>query len=422
MEASFGSAPAPGLAIDADSQPFVHDVAVASGSRWIPVARRGAAWPVPCVQGCRVRYRFDLMRAADTIDAPDTAIASGNVVFAPPSSWLLHPSRAPSGSEFEFYVSPGAGSHFITGVHRGGDGFEMDVDDMEDSSFAAFGPVHVGSVAAGDATIQVGIAPARLPLSDRDVFSWVHASTGAVAKYYLGHPPAHRALILVMKGSKGPTRGLTLGGGGPATLIRVGDGVTADNTRDDWVVTHELLHVNFPDLGWRHAWLMEGLATYVEPIARVRVGLVTPQKVWGDLVEGLPQGLPGPGDQGLEKTRTWGRTYWGGALFCLLADVEIRERTRNTRSLDTVLRAIGATGATNQNYWDISKVLEVGDRATGTHVLRDLYARLALSPGSADLGALFQKLGVRAAGKAVVFDDSAPDAKIRKAIVSPRSD
>ena len=61
-----------------------------------------------------------------------------------------------------------------------------------------------------------------------------------------------------------------------------------------------------------HHWIEEGLATYVEPIARARAGGLTPQKVWGDMVDAMPQGLPKPGDRGLDFTHTWGRTYWGG--------------------------------------------------------------------------------------------------------------
>ena len=98
---------------------------------------------------------------------------------------------------------------------------------------------------------------------------------------------------------------------------------------DDWVLTHEMVHLAFPSVPEEHHWIEEGSATYIEPIARARAGDLTPEKVWGDLVDGLPQGLPQPGDRGLDFTPTWGRTYWGGALFCLLADIEIRKRTAN---------------------------------------------------------------------------------------------
>jgi len=196
--------------------------------------------------------------------------------------------------------------------------------------------------------------------------------------------------------------------------------MTPESAREDWVVTHELLHANFPDLGRAHSWLSEGLATYLEPIIRARVGLVEETKVWRDMIDGMPQGLPQPGDRGLENTRTWGRTYWGGALFCLAADVELREKSGNRYSLDDVLLAIGKTGASDQDYWPIERVLEVAERATGSSVLSELFQRLAREPGTVDLPQLFSKLGVRARAGSVVFDEQAPLAKLRQSITARR--
>jgi hypothetical protein len=246
--------------------------------------------------------------------------------------------------------------------------------------------------------------------------AWIGDAVGAVASYYQGHLPATRTLVLLMHGGGHSTRGETLSGGGPAILVRASDDVTAANTRDDWVITHELLHANFPDLGRAHAWLSEGLATYIEPLARARVGLLEPANMWRDVIEGLPQGLPEAGDQGLERTHTWGRTYWGGALFCLVADITIRERTANRQSLDDVLRAIAATGADGETPWPIERVLEVGDGATGTRVLHELYQRLALAPGTVDLDQLFARLGVKLQNGAVAFDDHAPLAEMRRSL------
>ncbi len=271
---------------------------------------------------------------------------------------------------------------------------------------------------AGDTTVRLAVAPKNLGLSPEEAVAWVSRSAGAVANYYQGHLPARHALVVLMKGSGTSTRGETLGGGGPAVFVRASDLVNPATTPDDWIVTHELLHVNFPDLGRRHSWLSEGLATYVEPVARARVGLVNDAKFWGDLVEGLPQGLPEAGDEGLENTHTWGRTYWGGALYCLLADVTLRERTSNAHSLDDVLRGIAKTGDVDDVSWDIQQFLDAGQRATGTDVLRELYADLAEKPGTVDLAALFARLGVRAQKAGLSFDDSAPLAKIRRSITA----
>ncbi len=421
VEATFEPTRADAFAVD-DAMPFAKDVQIAAGATWTPAARRADAFVVPCAEGCRVRYHFALKEAADSIHDVDTAIRSGDIVFAPPSTWLLHPvSPGPLG-RFLLHVDAGAASRFVTGMGRDSQGgFVGKTDDLDDGAFSAFGPVHVGEVKVGGATLTVGVAPDRLPMSDAEVLAWVRASAGAVAAYYEDRLPARRALIFVMEGSGGPTRGKTLGPLGPAMLVRAGEGVTAKNTRDDWVVTHELLHVNFPYIGYDHAWLTEGLATYIEPIARARVGLIDAGKVWRDMIDGMPQGLPEKGDRGLENTPTWGRTYWGGGMFCLVADVTIREQTGNRKSLDDVLRAIGRTGATVQTDWTVGQVLDAGDAATGTRVLHDLYAKLALAPGVIDLDALWAKLGVRAEGASVAYDDHAPLAAIRRAITAPVS-
>jgi predicted metalloprotease with PDZ domain len=110
--------------------------------------------------------------------------------------------------------------------------------------------------------------------------------------------------------------------------------------RQDWIMTHEMFHLAFPTLDDRYLWMMEGLSDYLEPVARARAGQLTPQEVWREFVEGLPQGLPAAGDRGLDNTHTRERIYWGGNLYWLLADVQIREKTNNRHSVDDAIRAI----------------------------------------------------------------------------------
>jgi hypothetical protein len=413
------------FALDSDAAAFVGPVVVGHGAGWTVVPRSADAWLVPCSgeAGCRVRYRLALREACQKLAEADTAIAAGEVLIAPPSTWLLHPGTDVKDAEFELHVEPGPGARFVTALHAVAnrtDTYHARVAVLDDATYAAFGPLQVSEVPAGDTTVQLGVAPEGLPLTAAQARGWIADSAGALASFYQGHLPARHTLVLLAKGSGDDTRGLTLGGGGPGVFVRASDLVNAQTTRADWVVTHELIHANFPDLGREHSWFSEGLATYLEPIARARVGLLSEAKVWRDMVDGMPKGLPQAGDQGLELTHTWGRTYWGGALFCLLADVTLRERTGNQRSLDDVLLAIGKTAASDEDYWPLSRVLEMAQGATGTEVLRELYERLAQKPGTVDLNELFTRLGVRAQGASVVFDDTAPLAAIRHAIAARR--
>jgi predicted metalloprotease with PDZ domain len=179
-----------------------------------------------------------------------------------------------------------------------------------------------------------------------------------------------------------------------------------------------MVHLALPSLPDQHHWLEEGLATYVEPIARARAGILTPEQAWTDLVYGLPQGQPEAGDRGLDRTPTWGRTYWGGALFCLRADVAIRQRTGNRRGLEHALRAILAAGGSIDRDWNIDQVIEIGDQAVGVSVLRELYDEMGSKPVTVDLRSLWRELGIQRHGKTVIFDDSAPLANVRSAITA----
>jgi hypothetical protein len=248
---------------------------------------------------------------------------------------------------------------------------------------------------------------------------WAERSARAVSDYY-GRFPVSRLRLRIASSTGNRARdGTAYGWRGPLITIALGRDATTASLADDWLLTHEMVHLAFPSLPERHHWLEEGLATYVEPIAQARAGLLTPERIWYDFVVGLPQGQPQSGDRGLDGTPTWGRTYWGGALFYLRAEVLIRQRTGNRFGLEHCLRAILDAGGSIAHDWTVDQVLDVGDQAVGMPVLRELYEEMASRPVTVDLQALWQQLGIRRQGKTVTFDDLAPLASIRNAI-TPR--
>ena len=215
---------------------------------------------------------------------------------------------------------------------------------------------------------------------------------------------------------RGVRGGQTFGWNGPHIRISVGNASTAADFADDWMLTHEMIHLAFPSVAEEHHWIEEGLSTYVEPVARARIGHLTATKVWGDRIDGMPKGLPESGDRGLDHTPTWGRTYWGGALFCLLADIEIRKRTNNKKGLEDALRAILYAGGTIESDWQLTRALRIGDDATGVPVLSELYEKMKAAPVPVDLESLWKQLGVERKADRIEFNDSAPLATIRRAI------
>jgi hypothetical protein len=265
----------------------------------------------------------------------------------------------------------------------------------------------------------VGFAPSAFTLPRSAVIAWLEQSAKA-ASVYFGKFPVSSARILIVPASGGGVHGgASWGFGGAAIRLFVGSEVTDAELRDDWVAVHEMTHLAEPDIREPHLWLAEGTATYVEPIARVQAGQLSAETIWRDMVRDMPKGLPGPGDRGLDRTPTWGRTYWGGAIFCLLADIDIRKATGNKAGLQQALRGIVAAGGTIEYGWPIDRIFRVGDKATGTTVLADLYAKMGAKPYAPDLNALWRELGVSVKEGRVVFDDRAPLASIRRAITAP---
>jgi predicted metalloprotease with PDZ domain len=409
-----------GVRVDEAATAFVDRLEVADGATWRKQSVDDPRWDEACATRCTLRYHVRLRDLAKKAADLDVAIAAGGAIFSPPSTWLLRPSAVTPG-RYRFRMKTTAGARFATGIRAavgpGSEGaYEADTTTLEESAFAAFGALRVGHVA--DPAIEHAIAPG-VAIPDEAIGRWLRAEVSAIGSYF-GRPPNGHAMLFVAPGTSEMTGGKTLGGGGASIVVRLGTRVSARELMDDWVVAHELVHVAFPDLDRRYTWFSEGLATYVEPIARARAGLVTREKVWSEIVDGLPQGVPGPEDGGLDGATGWGRVYWGGALYFLLADIRIRERTKNARSLDDALRAVIATGGNVETMWPFAQVLEVGDRATGTTVMREVYDELGPARRDVDVHALLRRLGVRVEGGVLRFDDGAPLAAIRDRILAPR--
>jgi hypothetical protein len=258
-------------------------------------------------------------------------------------------------------------------------------------------------------------------VSNDALLNWIKRASAAVCTYYGKFPVPQLRLQVSVRGGEGVHHGVTYpSDSGGLIRISVGPGTTPSDLDSDWMLTHEMIHLAFPSMAEDHHWIEEGLSTYVEPIARVQAGQLSAASMWRDVTRDMPQGEPQEGDRGLDHTPTWGRTYWGGAMFCLMADVRIREQTRNRKGLQDALRGIVAAGGNITQDWEIEEAFAAGDKATGTHVLTDLYHEKRDQPAPVDLTVLWQKLGIqRASSGTVTFNEKAPLAKIRDTITSP---
>ena len=273
---------------------------------------------------------------------------------------------------------------------------------------------------AGKSTVEIAIADGPVDLGRPAVIDWIRKAVRAVETYYGRFPvPEARIEVQPVEGRQSIFNGVTFGRVPTLTRISVGSQVTQVKLDQDWVMTHELVHLAFPSVPRRQHWIEEGLSTYIEPLARVHLKQISEDVFWRDMIRDMPQGLPQEGDRGMDNTHTWGRTYWGGAIYCLQAEVAIRELTANKRGLQHALRGILDQVGSIQDEVELPAVLEAGDKATGTRVMTELYGRMKDQPEPMDLPELWKSLGVRWTNDQVTYDDKARLAVIRRAIVTP---
>lgn len=428
VEAWFPRGSLADLVVRHGAERFVDKVQVEDTNGWRDVPLRGAARHTPeCAEGCHVRYRFLLRDAADALRDVDMAVAWGDVVEASPSVWLLHPTLAPAGTRYRFHVRAPRPVIFATGIFAAEDGgpdtYEADASNIAVAPYGAFGPVRIHPVeAVSGAMLDVAVAPGAYRVTDEALVGWVARSARTMARF-LGCFPLERVMVLVVPtGGDQVRRGETMGDGGASIVVEVGERADDDALASDWVLPHEMAHLAVPSVSRKHHWIEEGIAVYVQPIARARAGELTAHEVWREFASGMPLGVPLHADSGLDETPNWARTYWGGATFCLMADLAIRKHTGNRLGFEDALRGLLASGGSVARIWGFDRLLDTADAWIGTPILRPMHDVMGRMPWTVDLSGLFRDLGVIVEGDDVVLVDDAPLASVRRAITEPLSD
>ena len=265
-----------------------------------------------------------------------------------------------------------------------------------------------------DAQIELQFTPGFDAAQRTRAQAWVLAAADVVSRYFGRFPVPQLELLLQGGDGAGVRNGASFGEPTLHVRVRVGHDTSAAQYRDDWVLVHEMVHLAVPRVPRAQAWLHEGIATYVEMLARAQAGLVDAVTVWRSWARQMPLGQPGSNDRGLDHTSTWGRVYWGGAMFCLLGDVRARQRGALARGLRQALQGVLAAGGDYRVAWSAERILATADAALGVTTMSELYRELKDRPVAVDLGALWQELGVDGER----LRDDAPLAAVRRAILA----
>lgn len=373
-------------------------------------------------------YRFDLSGFARSVNSTSVAVLRGNSVLATLGSWLLEPRGYDRVPAIDIRMTSGPGLVFATGLPKVGDAWRLIGTSVRFAGYTALGRVAYrelavpapGSLRPGqprtDAVLRVAILDGVSEGGRADLFDWVERTAEAEANYWQGFTATQALLgIVPVANKRGVGYGRTVSGGGATVMVEVGREVDRRLLFNDWVLTHELIHTGMPYIRGRGTWLMEGAATYVEPIIRARAGWKTEEQVWHEWVDNMPQGIAAL-STGLANA-SGRQNYWAGATFMLLADLAIRRASGGAKGLDDCLGGVLWSGLDGGQRASVADYAAACDRVTGTPAMSTLVDRHFTKAEPIDLAALWRELGVSMVGSRIVLDNSAPSAQWRKMIV-----
>ena len=197
---------------------------------------------------------------------------------------------------------------------------------------------------------------------------------------------------------------------------------------EDWTACHELSHMLLPFVSRKDRWLSEGLASYYQYLLLARSGTLSEKDAWQGFYDGIKRGENGTprgtssntlAEATLQGRGQTMRVYWSGAALMFLADTQLRAASNNEQSLDSALKSLQSCCMDGSKLWRADELFKRLDGLTGTRVFSSLYKEHVHSISFPDLSGTWEALGIRHRFNRVSFNDAAPQADIRKAIVTP---
>jgi len=256
---------------------------------------------------------------------------------------------------------------------------------------------------------------------------WLSAGADALTGVY-GRFPVDQVQVLIVplgRDSDPVPWGEVVRGGGDAVHLYVDGTRTLEELNANWVLCHELSHLLHPYVAAGGSWLPEGIASYYQNVLRARAGLITAQTAWRKLNAGFVRGLKQTtGERSLvNATRAmmrrgeYMRVYWSGAAMALIADVELREQSGGTVSLDTILDQLSRCCLPATRRWDPGELMAEMDRIAGSDVFMRLYEDYVRRPVFPDVRDTYRALGIDAGAKPLDDGTNRDAAKLRSAIM-----
>lgn len=412
---------------DDDAPPFIDAIRRDDGSA---PARDGAAWVAhDWHAGECLHYRAALGRIA-AADRFQRRKRVDSDLMADPQTWLLQVDGA---GDAEASVELPPGYSISTPWRRlAPDGatlrFRIPSTPLEWTARVAIGRFDDVPIALEGGVLHASVLGEADASQRKRLLAWLQRVARAAVAAYGRLALADVQVLVLPVGAQGEAVvfGQSTRGQGNALTLFV-DPSQPDAAFDrDWVAVHELSHLFHPYLGDRGAWLAEGLATYYQNVLRARAGLLTPAQAWAQLDDGFARGRHQmQGNRTLEDASAqmgehhdFQRIYWSGTAYWLDVDVELRRASGNRLSVDEALRRFGACCLPSERRWAPDEFVAKLDALTDSDAFSRTFRTFRARHDFPDLDMTYAQLGIGNKGKALDFDDNAPDSDIRRAIMA----
>lgn len=379
-----------------------------------------------------VRYAIDLARAAEDGAGGGVRPVGRDLVLSP-DLWLWQPAEIPAAAAVRasLHLPPGiAASVPWPRDQAGGAAYRLGPTTFAWRGVMTLGRFEPLTIEAHGATVTVAILDGPLRASRSGIRRWLEAAVGAVAQLYGTFPVDQVEAIVQPVRGDGVQFGLVQRGGGASILFFLGQEAEDGGLPGEWVAVHELSHLVLPFVARDDAWLSEGMATYYQNVLRARARHMSAARAWEETLDGFERGRADDPRRSLaactarmHRDQDYSRVYWAGAAIMMLADVELRRSSGGRRSLDRALAGLRGCCPDRTELFSAAELFQRLDRETGTHVFETLRRRWVGSTAFPEVGPVLRALGVKPAsteGGGARFDDQAPLAAIRDAIMAPR--
>ena len=435
VKACFAGMPPAQLVAESLDAPAAFVEGKAVMERRQPIAPNGTEMKLKDIgdNGC-IQYSVNLAGGYTKNDlSGNTTKRVGRDVFTEVGLWLWRPAQLAADEDIEIAFLVPEGIAVSTPWRpvvppREIPTYRVGRAEYDRPAAVAFGRFKELPVEVPGAVLRLAVLDGSPAADPEKMRAWIRDAAMSVAAIH-GRFPVPSPQILVMPGARAsePTPwAYVLRGGQAAAHFFVNQRRPLRDYVDDWTAPHELSHLLLPYVNSNDAWLSEGLATYYQNVARARSGAITAEEAWQRMHAGFKRGRDWSAKGATLEQATarmfrdggYMRVYWSGAAMLLLADVQLRERSGNRQSLDTVLGAFSECCLDPDPEWTARQVFEKFDALSGTDVFRSLYDAHVHSPVFPDLTEAYAKLGLEALGGKLALKPDAPLVAVRDAIMA----